>query len=74
MTDALMTNFHLPKSTLYARQRADGTGTRPRALYRHAVDLGYRFLLWRRFATDSKGFVMLTVLRTTGRCFWASCF
>jgi S-adenosylmethionine:tRNA ribosyltransferase-isomerase len=42
-TDGLMTNFHLPKSTLMMLVSAlMGTG-RIRALYAHAVAAGYRF-------------------------------
>ena len=41
--DALMTNFHLPKSTLMMLVSALG-GVEPiRAAYRHAIDQGYRF-------------------------------
>ena len=41
--DALMTNFHLPKSTLLMLVSALG-GVEPiRAAYRHAIDQGYRF-------------------------------
>jgi S-adenosylmethionine:tRNA ribosyltransferase-isomerase len=53
-TDLLMTNFHLPRSTLFMLVCAfAGTGTM-REAYAHAVSLGYRFysygdssLLWR---------------------------
>lgn len=52
--DALMTNFHLPKSTLFVLVSAfSGTDTMRRA-YAHAIAAGYRFysygdasLLWR---------------------------
>jgi S-adenosylmethionine:tRNA ribosyltransferase-isomerase len=52
--DGLMTNFHLPKSTLFMLVSAfAGQGTM-RAAYAHAVETGYRFysygdasLLWR---------------------------
>jgi S-adenosylmethionine:tRNA ribosyltransferase-isomerase len=52
--DGLMTNFHLPKSTLFMLVSAfAGLGTM-RAAYAHAVETGYRFysygdasLLWR---------------------------
>jgi S-adenosylmethionine:tRNA ribosyltransferase-isomerase len=52
--DALMTNFHLPKSTLFMLVCAfAGTGTM-KAAYAHAIEAGYRFysygdasLLWR---------------------------
>jgi S-adenosylmethionine:tRNA ribosyltransferase-isomerase len=41
--DALMTNFHLPRSTLFMLVSAfTGLGTM-RAAYRHAVENGYRF-------------------------------
>ena len=47
--DALMTNFHLPKSTLMMLVSAfSGLDTMRRA-YHHAVDTGYRFLQFRRF-------------------------
>jgi len=41
--DALMTNFHLPKSTLLMLVSALGGFDNIRAAYRHAVDTGYRF-------------------------------
>ena len=43
VTDALMTNFHLPKSTLLMLVSALMGQERVRELYRHAVDSGYRF-------------------------------
>ena len=43
VTDALMTNFHLPKSTLLMLVSALMGQDRIKALYRHAVDSGYRF-------------------------------
>ena len=43
VTDALMTNFHLPKSTLLMLVSALMGQDRIRAIYRHAVDTGYRF-------------------------------
>lgn len=54
VADGLMTNFHLPKSTLFMLVSAfAGLGTM-RAAYAHAVETGYRFysygdtsLLWR---------------------------
>jgi S-adenosylmethionine:tRNA ribosyltransferase-isomerase len=52
--DGLMTNFHLPKSTLFMLVSAFAGQARMRALYDHAVADGYRFysygdgsLLWR---------------------------
>jgi S-adenosylmethionine:tRNA ribosyltransferase-isomerase len=41
--DALMTNFHLPKSTLMMLVSALGGVDEIRAAYRHAVDNAYRF-------------------------------
>ncbi len=41
--DALMTNFHLPKSTLMMLVSALGGVDEIRKAYRHAVDNGYRF-------------------------------
>lgn len=43
VTDALMTNFHLPKSTLLMLVSALMGQDRIRDIYRHAVDHGYRF-------------------------------
>ncbi|MBA4492532.1 tRNA preQ1(34) S-adenosylmethionine ribosyltransferase-isomerase QueA [Paracoccus sp. S1E-3] len=43
VTDALMTNFHLPKSTLLMLVSALMGQQRIRNIYRHAVDTGYRF-------------------------------
>ena len=43
VTDALMTNFHLPKSTLLMLVSALLGQDRVRDAYRHAVDSGYRF-------------------------------
>ncbi len=43
VTDALMTNFHLPKSTLLMLVSALMGQDRIRGIYRHAVDSGYRF-------------------------------
>ncbi|NHF74692.1 tRNA preQ1(34) S-adenosylmethionine ribosyltransferase-isomerase QueA [Paracoccus xiamenensis] len=43
VTDALMTNFHLPKSTLLMLVSALMGQDRIRNIYRHAVDTGYRF-------------------------------
>jgi S-adenosylmethionine:tRNA ribosyltransferase-isomerase len=43
VTDALMTNFHLPKSTLLMLVSALMGAERMRAVYAHAVGQGYRF-------------------------------
>ncbi|MBL9054592.1 MAG: tRNA preQ1(34) S-adenosylmethionine ribosyltransferase-isomerase QueA [Tabrizicola sp.] len=43
VTDALMTNFHLPKSTLVMLVAALMGETRIRAIYDHAIHAGYRF-------------------------------
>lgn len=43
VTDALMTNFHLPKSTLLMLVSALMGAERMRAVYAHAVAEGYRF-------------------------------
>ncbi|SDE57463.1 S-adenosylmethionine:tRNA ribosyltransferase-isomerase [Paracoccus isoporae] len=43
VTDALMTNFHLPKSTLLMLVSALMGKERIRRIYRHAVDNRYRF-------------------------------
>ncbi|MCJ8140211.1 tRNA preQ1(34) S-adenosylmethionine ribosyltransferase-isomerase QueA [Falsirhodobacter halotolerans] len=43
VTDALMTNFHLPKSTLLMLVSALMGEARIRAIYDHAVTQGYRF-------------------------------
>ena len=43
VTDALMTNFHLPKSTLMMLVSALIGRDRVMDLYRHAIDKGYRF-------------------------------
>ncbi|MDO5646584.1 tRNA preQ1(34) S-adenosylmethionine ribosyltransferase-isomerase QueA [Paracoccus sp. (in: a-proteobacteria)] len=43
VTDGLMTNFHLPKSTLLMLVSALMGADRIRDIYRHAVDDGYRF-------------------------------
>ncbi|WBU54050.1 tRNA preQ1(34) S-adenosylmethionine ribosyltransferase-isomerase QueA [Paracoccus sp. SCSIO 75233] len=43
VTDALMTNFHLPKSTLLMLVSALMGQARIRKIYDHAVDSGYRF-------------------------------
>jgi len=52
--DGLMTNFHLPKSTLFMLVSAFAGLETMRAAYDHAIDTGYRFysygdgsLLWR---------------------------
>jgi S-adenosylmethionine:tRNA ribosyltransferase-isomerase len=41
--DLLMTNFHLPKSTLLMLVSAFAGTARMRAAYAHAVAAGYRF-------------------------------
>ena len=43
VVDALLTNFHLPRSTLLALVCAFAGRERMLAAYRHAVDAGYRF-------------------------------
>jgi S-adenosylmethionine:tRNA ribosyltransferase-isomerase len=43
VTDALMTNFHLPKSTLLMLVSALMGKTRVDRIYDHAVKTGYRF-------------------------------
>ncbi|MCF3596224.1 tRNA preQ1(34) S-adenosylmethionine ribosyltransferase-isomerase QueA [Rhodobacteraceae bacterium LMO-12] len=43
VTDALMTNFHLPKSTLLMLVSALMGQERIRQIYAHAVETGYRF-------------------------------
>ena len=43
VVDALVTNFHLPKSTLLMLVSAFTGHARMRALYRHAIDARYRF-------------------------------
>ncbi|MBL9049397.1 MAG: tRNA preQ1(34) S-adenosylmethionine ribosyltransferase-isomerase QueA [Tabrizicola sp.] len=43
VTDALMTNFHLPKSTLVMLVAALMGETRIRRIYDHAIRTGYRF-------------------------------
>jgi S-adenosylmethionine:tRNA ribosyltransferase-isomerase len=43
VVDALLTNFHLPRSTLLALVCALGGRERILAAYRHAVQAGYRF-------------------------------
>src|SRR5690606_8159333 len=43
MTDALMTNFHLPRSTLLMLVSALMGKGRIDRIYRHAVESGYRF-------------------------------
>ena len=52
--DGLMTNFHLPRSTLFMLVSAFAGQATMRAAYAHAIDAGYRFysygdssLLWR---------------------------
>jgi len=55
MVDGLMTNFHLPKSTLFMLVCAFAGSSRMQSAYKHAIDEGYRFysygdssLIWRR--------------------------
>lgn len=43
VVDALLTNFHLPRSTLLMLVCAFGGHARVMRAYRHAVDAGYRF-------------------------------
>lgn len=43
VVDALMTNFHLPRSTLFMLVCALAGMDRMKAAYRHAIDNGYRF-------------------------------
>jgi S-adenosylmethionine:tRNA ribosyltransferase-isomerase len=43
MVDALMTNFHLPRSTLFMLVSALSGLDTMRAAYAHAIDTGYRF-------------------------------
>jgi S-adenosylmethionine:tRNA ribosyltransferase-isomerase len=54
VADGLMTNFHLPKSTLFMLVSAFAGQARMREAYAHAIQTGYRFysygdssLLWR---------------------------
>jgi S-adenosylmethionine:tRNA ribosyltransferase-isomerase len=39
----MLTNFHLPKSTLFMLVCAFAGTARMRAAYRHAIGVGYRF-------------------------------
>jgi S-adenosylmethionine:tRNA ribosyltransferase-isomerase len=43
VVDALLTNFHLPASTLLTLVSAFAGFERTKAAYRHAIDAGYRF-------------------------------
>lgn len=43
LVDRLMTNFHLPRSTLFMLVSAFAGRERMQAAYRHAIDTGYRF-------------------------------
>ena len=43
VVDALLTNFHLPRSTLLALVCAFAGREHVFAAYKHAVDAGYRF-------------------------------
>ena len=59
--DGLMTNFHLPKSTLFMLVSAFAGLPTMRAAYAHAIETGYRFysygdtsLLWRAPSTASR--------------------
>jgi S-adenosylmethionine:tRNA ribosyltransferase-isomerase len=59
--DALMTNFHLPRSTLFMLVCALCGLARMKAAYAHAIDTGYRFysygdgsLLWKADAEDTQ--------------------
>ncbi|MFI4936023.1 MAG: S-adenosylmethionine:tRNA ribosyltransferase-isomerase, partial [Caulobacterales bacterium] len=61
--DVLMTNFHLPKSTLFMLAAAFAGVQRMRAAYAHAIASGYRFysygdasLLWRTADQDPASF------------------
>ena len=54
VVDALMTNFHLPRSTLFMLVSAFAGLSTMQAAYAHAIAAGYRFysygdasLLWR---------------------------
>jgi S-adenosylmethionine:tRNA ribosyltransferase-isomerase len=56
--DGLLTNFHLPRSTLFMLVSAFAGLARMKAAYAHAIDTGYRFysygdasLLWREDQT-----------------------
>jgi S-adenosylmethionine:tRNA ribosyltransferase-isomerase len=42
-TDLLLTNFHLPRSTLFMLVCGYAGGARMRAAYAHAIETGYRF-------------------------------
>ena len=60
--DLLLTNFHLPKSTLFMLVSAFSGLARMRAAYDHAKEAGYRFysygdgcLLWPRPEAARKG-------------------
>jgi S-adenosylmethionine:tRNA ribosyltransferase-isomerase len=41
--DVLLTNFHLPRSTLFMLVCAFAGTARMRAAYQHAIETGYRF-------------------------------
>ncbi|MBL8481704.1 MAG: tRNA preQ1(34) S-adenosylmethionine ribosyltransferase-isomerase QueA [Rhodocyclaceae bacterium] len=58
VVDALLTNFHLPKSTLLMLVSAFAGSARIRAAYAHAIAAGYRFF--------SYGDAMLIPARATG--------
>jgi S-adenosylmethionine:tRNA ribosyltransferase-isomerase len=61
MVDLLLTNFHLPRSTLFMLVCAFAGTARMRAAYAHAIAAGYRFYsygdccLLRRAAADGPG-------------------
>ncbi|MGL4319944.1 MAG: tRNA preQ1(34) S-adenosylmethionine ribosyltransferase-isomerase QueA, partial [Paracoccaceae bacterium] len=61
ITDALMTNFHLPKSTLMMLVSALMGQDRVKAIYAHAISHGYRFFSY----GDSS---LLIPDRTIGKC------
>lgn len=59
--DALMTNFHLPRSTLFMLVSALCGLDHMKAAYTHAIDTGYRFysygdgsLLWKADHQDAQ--------------------
>ena len=43
VVDLLLTNFHLPRSTLFMLVAAFAGTDRMKAAYRHALESGYRF-------------------------------
>jgi S-adenosylmethionine:tRNA ribosyltransferase-isomerase len=65
IVDALITNFHLPKSTLLMLVSAFAGTDRIRAAYRHAVAARYRFFsygdaMWLERATVSAGAMLMS--------------